>query len=72
LARLDTVADQARDYARYAKAPNTLTAYCADWAGLCAWCGPRRLEPLPPAPQTVALHLTDLAKSHKVSTLYRR
>jgi integrase len=72
LARLEQVAEDARDYARNAKAPNTLKAYRIDWADFSEWCALHRLEFLPSAPQTVALYLTDLARTHKVSTLYRR
>ncbi len=72
LARLAQVADDARDYAAHAKAPNTLKAYRIDWADFSEWCGLHRLEFLPATPQTVALYLTDLARTHKVSTLYRR
>jgi site-specific recombinase XerD len=72
LARLEAIADQAQDFARQAKAPNTLKAYRNDWADFCAWCGLHRLQPLPATPQTIALYLTDLSKTHKVSTLYRR
>ncbi|MBV9328495.1 MAG: site-specific integrase [Chloroflexi bacterium] len=72
LARLEEVAEQAQDFARRAKAPNTLKAYRNDWDDFLSWCGLHRLEPLPAAPQTIALYLTDLSKTHKVSTLYRR
>jgi site-specific recombinase XerD len=72
LARLAQVADDARDYAAHAKAPNTLKAYRIDWADFSEWCALHRLESLPAAPQTVALYLSDLARTHKVSTLYRR
>jgi integrase len=72
LARLEQVAEDARDYARHAKAPNTLKAYRIDWADFSEWCALHRLEFLPATPQTIALYLTDLASTHKVSTLYRR
>jgi len=72
LARLEQVAEDARDYAAHAKAPNTLKAYRIDWADFSEWCALHRLEFLPATPQTVALYLTDLARTHKVSTLYRR
>jgi site-specific recombinase XerD len=72
LARLETMADQAQDFARRAKAANTLKAYRNDWDDFLSWCGLHRLEPLPATPQTIALYLTDLSKTHKVSTLYRR
>jgi site-specific recombinase XerD len=72
LARLEAVADQAQDYARHAKAPNTLKAYRNDWDDFLSWCGLHRLQPLPATPQAIALYLTDLSTTHKVSTLYRR
>jgi site-specific recombinase XerD len=72
LARLDQAADGVRDFAAQAKAPNTLKAYRTDWAHFSEWCRTHQLEPLPAGPRTVALYLTDLARTHKVSTLYRR
>ncbi len=72
ITRLEQVAEDARDYARHAKAPNTLKAYRIDWADFSEWCALHRLEFLPATPQTVALYLSDLARTHKVSTLYRR
>jgi len=72
LARLDQVADDARDFAAHAKAPNTLKAYRLDWAHFSAWCAFHNLECLPATPNSVALYLSDLASSHRVSTLYRR
>jgi integrase len=72
LARLAQVAEDARDYASRAKAPNTLKAYRIDWTDFSEWCALHRLEFLPAAPQTVALYLSNLARTHRVSTLYRR
>lgn len=72
LARLNAIADQAQDFSRQAKSPNTLKAYRNDWDDFLSWCGVHRLEPLPATPQTIALYLTDLSKTHRVSTLYRR
>ena len=72
LAWLEQVAEEARDYAARAKAANTLKAYRTDWADFTAWCGLHRLDPLPASPETIALYLSDLARTHKVSTLYRR
>src|SRR5262245_46432888 len=60
LARLESIAEQAQDYARHAKAPNTLKAYRNDWDDFRSWCGVHQLEPLPATPQTIALYLTDL------------
>ncbi len=74
LARLEAVADEARDYATHAKAPNTLKAYRCDWADFSTWCATHQRQALPAEPQTVALYLTDLVGTHqrRVSTLYRR
>jgi hypothetical protein len=66
-----SIADQAQDFARHAKAPNTLKAYRNDWDDFLGWCGLHRLEPLPATRQTIALYLTDLSRTHRVSTLYR-
>jgi len=38
------VAEDARDYAAHAKAPNTLKAYRIDWADFSEWCALHRLE----------------------------
>ena len=72
LAHLKHIADQAKDYADQAKAPNTKRAYRADWQDFTAWCRDQRLDPLPAAPETVALYLTQLSDHRKVSTLQRR
>ena len=67
------VAERAREYADLAKAPNTLRAYRADWRDLAAWCAAHDRDPLPAAPETVALYLADLAAAgRKASTLQRR
>ncbi len=71
-AALATVREQARDYARLAKAPNTRRAYRADWADFTAWCRAHDRTPLPAAPETVALYLAALAGHRKTSTLTRR
>ncbi len=66
------LAEQAQDYARQAKAENTRRAYRADWNDFDAWCATHRLSAMPASPETVALYLSDLAKTHKCSTLQRR
>ena len=63
---------QARDYARAAKAPSTLRAYASDWRHFVAWCAAHNLEALPASPETVALYLTSLARTHRPGTLTRR
>ena len=71
-ATLADTAERAGEYARAAKAPNTLRAYHADWADFSAWCQARELPSLPAADSTVALYLTDMAKTLRTSTLQRR
>ena len=72
LARLEQVVEDARDYAAHAKALNTLNAYRIDWADFSEWCALYRLECLPATARTVALYLTNLAWTHRVSSLYCR
>ena len=72
LAPLDTVVDQAKDYAWSAKAPNTWRAYAADWRDFEGWCAAHGLASMPASPEAVALYLTALAERCKVSTLQRR
>jgi len=69
---LAEVAEQAKEYARSAKASNTRRAYAADWADFERWCAIHDLPALPAAPETVALYLTALAEQRKVATLQRR
>jgi integrase len=72
LVSLDVLGAQARVYVDEAHAANTRRAYRADWAAFTAWCAEHGLEPLPAAPTTLALYLTDQADVLKVSTLQRR
>jgi hypothetical protein len=65
LARLELVAEDARDFAAHGKAPNTLKAYRLDWSDFLSWCALHRLECRPAEPRTVALYLSDLASTHK-------
>lgn len=63
---------RAQEFARRARAENTLRAYRSDWRDYEAWCRDRNFVSCPASPQTVALYLADLSKTHKVSTLTRR
>ena len=58
---LDRLAETARDYARDSAAAATRRAYAADWGGWVAWCRRRGVDPLPPDPRAVGLHIADLA-----------
>ena len=59
-------------YARAAKAPSTLRAYASDWRHLVDWSAEHSLASLPAQPETVALYLTALARTHKPATITRR
>jgi site-specific recombinase XerD len=65
-------AERAGEYARQAKAPNTLRAYRADWADFEGFCQAHGLEALPATDRTVALYLTERAAMLRTSTLQRR
>jgi site-specific recombinase XerD len=69
---VQAAADKARDYIRESRAANTRRAYAADWQAFAAWCAGAGLEPLPAAPETVALYLADQAQHLAVGTLGRR
>ena len=67
---LATLVSAARDFAEAGRAPNTIRAYRAAWAGFEAWCREHGCEALPASPGTLALFLTDRAnQGAKVSTL---
>lgn len=59
-------------YDARSRAPRTWASYQRDWQHFRAWCERLELQALPAAPATVALYLTDLAPTFKVSTLRRR
>lgn len=69
---LDPLALRAAAFARAAKAPSTLRAYAADWAHFLDWCGAQNRAALPATPETVALYLTALARTHRPATITRR
>lgn len=69
---VERLREEARDFARDAKAYNTLRAYASDWRDFTDWCQWHRREPLPASPETVALYLTHLARAMKPSTIQRR
>src|SRR5689334_16350104 len=71
-AHLAALLEEAGQYADRARAANTLRAYRSDWAHFTAWCTEQRLAALPSSPSTLALYLTDLAKTAKPATLERR
>ena len=72
LAFLSRMADQATDFAAHSKASNTVKAYRSDWNDFTRWCGSHNLVALPASAETVAFYLSNLATTHKASTLTRR
>ncbi|HEY3377800.1 MAG TPA: site-specific integrase [Armatimonadota bacterium] len=72
-AALARLAERTQHYAAGAKAQSTQRAYLSDWRDFAAWAEWRKLDPLPAAPASVALYLTELAEGGKrSSTLQRR
>lgn len=71
-ATLAETVERAGEYARQAKAPNTLRAYRSDWLDFDTWCQAHGLEALPATDKTVALYLTEAADRMKTSTMQRR
>ncbi len=64
--------EQASEYIRQAKAPNTLRAYRTDWTHFSAWCRKHGVIALPAEPGTVGMYLSAYAGKLKCSTLQRR
>ena len=66
----------AREYAEAARAPNTLRAYRSDVEDFSNYCQVELggADPLPAAPETVTLYITDMARARdlKASTIQRR
>jgi integrase len=79
-ARLERLADQAREYAKASTAANTNRAYAADWRHYIAWARRQGVPALPADPQIIGLYITAQAsgsaepsgKPSAVSTIERR
>lgn len=73
---VEETARAAREYAEAARAPNTLRAYRSDVEDFSTYCRVELggVEPLPAAPETVTLYITDMARERdlKASTIQRR
>ena len=70
--RIEELYSSAMAFAEQSKSPQTKRAYQSDWADFSTWCQLHNLHPLPAAPQTIALYLTERSKTLKISTLRRR
>lgn len=71
-AHLAALADEARSYAQASRAPATLAAYAKDWAHYTRWAADHGLEPLGSGPEVLAFYVTELARTHRPSTIVRR
>src|SRR5476649_2245185 len=60
-AKLEPLAEKAREYARAATSQNTNRAYAADWRHYLGWARRQGLEPLPPDPQVLGLYIAACA-----------
>ena len=69
---LSEIEDQAREFVAHSKASNTVKAYRSDWGDFARWCGSHALASFPATAETVAFYLSNLATTHKASTLTRR
>ena len=72
---LEDLERRAEAYFRSARAPNTVKAYRYDLEDFATWCkvDAGGLPPIPAAPRTVALYVTDLAgRGLKAATIQRR
>jgi site-specific recombinase XerD len=63
---------EANEYIAASRAQNTTRAYQSDWNGFVLWCESHDQTPLPATPETVALYLTELARTHKPSSIQRK
>src|SRR5437660_12103306 len=72
LGHLSRIAEQAAEFIANSKAANTVLAYKRDWKDFTGWCQVHSLVSLPASFDTVALYLSDLAATHKTSTIIRR
>ncbi len=63
----------AHDFIRASRASATMDAYVSDWRIFAEWCDVRKLETLPPTPDTLCMFLADEAsRGRRPSTLQRR
>lgn len=64
--------ERAAGFARAAQPESTRRAYASDLRCFESFCAARGLEPLPSTPQTIALYVTHLSATHRVTTIRRR
>ncbi|RYE14368.1 MAG: hypothetical protein EOP34_06730 [Rickettsiales bacterium] len=65
--------ENAKDFANYAYAENTLISYKKDWKNFCLWCNQNNLIALPSSIDNIILYITNLANiKQKASTIERK
>jgi site-specific recombinase XerD len=68
---LDVLVDEARNYAAQAQATNTTKGYASDWTCFVRWCMSMNMVALPADAATVAMYITNQARSRKSATIRR-
>ncbi|OIK05540.1 site-specific integrase [Bacillus sp. MUM 13] len=64
--------EKIKSYIQNSKSKNTQKSYSADWKHFTEWCKSNKRSPLPSDVGTICLYITELAETHKYSTLRRR
>jgi site-specific recombinase XerD len=64
--------DKIKFYIQNSKSKNTQKSYSADWKHFTEWCKANKRSPLPAEIGTICLYISELAETHKYSTLRRR
>jgi site-specific recombinase XerD len=72
LAHLEDLRERAEGFAESSSAEGTRRAYHSDCRHFREWCCAHGVMALPALPATVALYLTELARTYKVATIARR
>jgi site-specific recombinase XerD len=70
--RLQELVRETKDYMEHSQSDNTIRSYVSDWKHFVSWCQSNSLPFLPAPDFVVALYITELAKTRKVSTISRR
>ncbi|MED1205979.1 site-specific integrase [Heyndrickxia acidicola] len=64
--------EKIKSYMANSKSQNTQKSYSSDWKHFTDWCSLHQRSPLPANAGTLCLYLSELAETHKFSTLKRR
>lgn len=64
--------ERVKYFIRNSKSKNTQKSYSADWRHFTKWCEINERSPIPANVGTVCLYLSELAHTHKYSTIRRR